>query len=145
MNQIRHPKFPNSSNDPFLGTSPIDRRYNCIAWAFGDNSRWYWPRPELYCYWPEDITCQETLDAFIELFQSIGYQVCNNGNMEKGVEKVAIYTDNAGKPTHAARQLEDGKWTSKLGESEDVSHSLNAMRNGFYGNVKVFMFRPRQN
>lgn len=56
-----------------------------------------------------------TLDAFIQAFQSIGYEVCASDNLEAGFQKLAIYADYTGKLTHAARQLLNGKWTSKLG------------------------------
>ncbi len=43
--------------------------------------------------------------------------------MEGGVTKVAIYGDiDADSWTHAARQLPNGKWTSKLGDFEDIEH-----------------------
>ena len=44
-----------------------------------------------------------TLDAFIQAFQSIGYEVCASDNLESGFQKIAIYADSTGKPTHAAR------------------------------------------
>ena len=31
--------------------------------------------------------------------------------LEPGFEKIALYADNSGKPTHAARQLDNGRWT----------------------------------
>jgi hypothetical protein len=67
------PPFPNSRIDPFLITSPQTSSYNCIAWAFGDNSKWYWPDSSNIYFWPSDIPRQETLDSFIKLFESIGY------------------------------------------------------------------------
>jgi hypothetical protein len=53
--------------------------------------------------------------------------------------KVAIYADNFNKPTHAARQLDNGFWTSKLGQHFDVTHTIFSMENGVYGNVAFFM------
>ena len=39
---------------------------------------------------------------------------------------VAIY-QSGGLPTHAARQLSDGNWTSKLGPNIDITHSLSGL------------------
>ncbi|MCG8587287.1 MAG: hypothetical protein MI757_21490 [Pirellulales bacterium] len=45
--------------------------------------------------------------------------------------------------THAARQLPDGRWTSKLGKAEDIEHdSANDVAGGLYGEVVEFMKRP---
>jgi hypothetical protein len=70
--------------------------------------------------------------------------------LEHGVEKVAIYVDCDGVPTHAARQLADGTWTSKLGEWEDIQHdTLEAMEDredlGLgYGKVGLLLRRQRR-
>ena len=131
--------FPNSLMDPFEKTSEFSTSYNCIAWACEDETRWYWPNPSSIYYWPSDIPREETLEAFIQLFENLGYLQCKNGDAENGFLKIAIYTNNKGIPTHAARQLNNGYWTSKLGKDIDVSHSLFSMDNGAYGQVTVFM------
>jgi hypothetical protein len=41
--------------------------------------------------------------------------------LEPGFLKVALYGTGL-TYTHAARQLADGKWTSKLGKGEDIEH-----------------------
>ena len=63
-----------------------------------------------------------TIDSVIELFRGVGYEPCNDGSLETGNEKIAIYAMNS-EPTHAARQLPNGQWTSKLGQYEDIVHS----------------------
>ena len=50
-------------------------------------------------------------------------------SLEIGFEKVAIYSDAHG-PQHVARQLPDGKWTSKLGQQVDVEHSTLSVLEG---------------
>lgn len=135
--------FPNSFSDPFLITSPITNFYNCIAWAFGDDTKWYWP--EGYCYWPSNIRKEVDIQSFIELYSLVGYEVCGNSDYELGFEKIAIFALNDGTPTHAARQLENGKWTSKMGPWHDVEHSLNSMNNSVeYGSAVVFMARIKK-
>lgn len=134
--------FPKSKQEPFLVTSPPTSHYNCIAWAYGDNTKWFWPDSQKIYFWPNDIPRVETIEAFIKLFENIGYSVCENGEIEREYHKIAIYQKN-NIPTHAARQLENGLWTSKLGEHFDVTHSISSMSDGFYGNVGVFMKRKK--
>lgn len=63
----------------------------------------------------------------VELFLAAGYELCGDGSLEDRYEKIAIYAKD-GEPTHAARQLGDGRWTSKLGKYEDIEHdSLDAL------------------
>lgn len=46
------------------------------------------------------------------------------------------------KPTHVARQLDDGKWTSKLGSNEDIiHHTLDGLEGEKYGQVTTIMTR----
>jgi hypothetical protein len=62
------------------------------------------------------------LAAFIEMYSGLGYELCDSQEQEAGFSKVAIYLGAHGKPTHAARLLDSGVWTSKLGRSQDVEH-----------------------
>lgn len=82
----------------------------------------------------------------LELFRSYGYELCENGILESGFEKIAVYArDN--KPQHAARQLATGLWTSKLGRYQDIEHAtpeeLEGDGNREYGRIVAFMRRPR--
>lgn len=45
-------------------------------------------------------------------------------------------------PTHAARQLPNGRWTSKLGFLEDIEHDLHDVAGEAYGTVVVLLKRP---
>jgi hypothetical protein len=49
-----------------------------------------------------------------------------------------------GKPTHAARQVGYGKWTSKLGSLVDIEHDINGVSGTRYGSVAVIMKRPNK-
>ena len=89
-----------------------------------------------------------TLAAFIAAFRTLGYELCSDGALEQGIEKIAIYTLN-GKPTHAARQLPSGDWTSKLGKWVDIQHTTAESVSTFpkcsiYGKPAQFMRRPRE-
>lgn len=135
--------YPNLPLTGYKITSPDSINYNCIAWAAGDEERWWWPDKNEQDYWPVGVKREETLQAFIEAFQTIGYQVCASESFEIGFEKIAIYADENGKPKHAAKQLPNGKWTSKLGNWEDIEHeSLAGLVGEVYGMVVQIMKRP---
>jgi hypothetical protein len=96
------------------------------------------------CYWPGGLERKVTVECFIRAFQTIGYEICKNGEVEEEFEKIAIYTDNSDKPTHAARQTYSGKWTSKLGQAVDIEHEMaESLVSVEYGKVKIFMKRRR--
>jgi hypothetical protein len=119
-------------------TSPPDRQYNCVAWAAGDVSRWWEPGR----YWPGPVP-DDTLAALEALFVVLGYAACGaDAGLEPGFLKVALYADADGY-THAARQLPDGRWTSKLGRDEDIEHDApDDVAGGEYGQVMGIMRRP---
>lgn len=81
------------------------------------------------------------MEAFVAAFATLGYSPCPDGAVESGQEKVAIFVGKDGKPTHAARQLPGGTWTSKLGKGEDISHSVYGLEAGQYGDVAQYMKR----
>lgn len=134
--------FPNLPRHGYAITSPATTDYNCIAWAAQDIDAWWWPDPLQLYFWPPDVPRAETLDAFIKAYESQGYSLCQSSNYENGWEKVALYVDANGKPTHAARQLKTGSWTSKLGRLEDIEHKrLDGIAGNQYGSVKIIMRR----
>ncbi|SRR6266436_5257554 len=122
-------------------TSPRTRAYNCVAWAAGDTQRKWWPDRMNVAYWPRGVPREATLPAFIAAYATLGYEVCASGEIEGGFEKIAIYAKPAGTPAHAARQLPNGKWTSKLGDEEDIEHDLQCLKCMRYGEVRQFMKR----
>jgi hypothetical protein len=146
----REAYFPNLQRGQYEVTSIETSEYNCIAHAAGKDDNWWWPAPPP-SYWPENVIPEETLNSFVLAYSVEGYRVCANQDreLEAGVEKVAIYVDAAGAPTHAARQLADGTWTSKLGEWEDIRHdTLEAMEDSRglglgYGKVALIVKRVR--
>lgn len=135
--------FPRLCTTPFRVTSPADPAYNCIAWAAGSAGDWWWPLDDSgKTYWPEQAPRARTLDAFRAAFISLGYASCPEESPEPGFEKVAIFADAAGGPTHAARQVPTGRWTSKLGQAEDIEHDLHALEGDVYGTVALLLKRP---
>lgn len=134
--------FPNLALTGFAVTSPETPIYNCIAWAADDNSKWWWPDPDGFAYWPPLVNRQETVEAFVAAYGFLGYRVCEDGRFEAGWDKIAIYTLN-GSPKHAAKQLDQERWTSKLGEWHDISHAIDGLDGPDYGQPTVFMKRPK--
>ena len=132
--------FPDLETEGFQETSPGAKKYNCIAWAAGQHNQWWWPYDHPKYYWPEGVSRVVSLDAFLQAFASLGYQPCATGELEAGFEKVAIYALH-GKPKHAARQLSDGQWTSKLGKDIDVTHTLRGLEGPMYGQVACYLKR----
>ena len=131
--------FPHLRSSAYAITSDATRRYNCIAWALGDNQRWWWPNQT--AFWPADVPLETTVDAFNSLFSSYGFQLCESVALEAGVEKIALFVSARGAPTHAARQLRSGMWTSKLGESVHIAHVLAALEGKEYGHATIVYSR----
>lgn len=132
--------FPHLAEEGYRETRPATRRYNCIAWAAGATDAWWWPSPHAVHYWPEGVPREETLEAFVQAFATRGFVPAEDGLLEPGFEKLALYA-RAGKPMHAARQQADGSWTSKLGKHIDISHTLRGVEGPAYGQVVAFMKR----
>ena len=66
-------------------TSPQDDKHNCIAWAAGDTTGWWWPdeadNPDS-AHRPPGVVRAETLEAFREAFATLGYAVCDRDQLE---------------------------------------------------------------
>lgn len=138
-------EFPNLQREGYTPTSSATPRYNCIAWAAGDNKRWWWP--SFSYYWPPGATRANSIEAFIEAFATLGYSKCDDNERFKPLyephfERVAIYVVR-GVPSHAARQIDDKAWTSKIGNNIDISHTLRGLEGPQYGMVSAILRRPR--
>ena len=118
--------------------------YNCHAFAAGDTDRRWEPDPSGQEYWPPGATRNYSLAAFVEAYQTIGYTVCTDGLLEDGHEKISLYVGARGIVEHTARQLADGRWTSKLGYEEDIIHDTpESLSSATYGAPVCYMTRPR--
>lgn len=135
--------FPGLHGKAWQCTSGATSSYNCLAWAAGDTAHWWWPgdSAEDY-YWPAGIERAETLATFVAAYALLGYAPCSSMEPEPGYEKVALFAAPDGFPTHASRQLPSGRWTSKLGEGEDIEHDLEDVGGAIYGSVVQLLRRP---
>lgn len=91
--------------------------------------------------WPQTAPRNTKLASFTVAVAEFGWLPCANGELENGVEKIALY----GLPDHidhAARQLPSGRWTSKRGLDDDIEHdTAEAISGGVYGPVIAFFAR----
>lgn len=141
VNERLEREFPNLTSTGYTITSPETPEYNCIAWAAHDTERWWEPDPLGQYYWPAGVSLEITLDTFVRAFATRGFVLCERDQLEPGFEKIAFYVDRNGNPTHVARQLSNGKWTSKLGDWEDIEHKLDGLTDSSYGSVAKVLKR----
>lgn len=107
-------KWPKLSIAGYQVTSPKSEEYNCFAWAVEENDRWWQPIPGEQFYWPDGVPQEETLEAYVQAYQTLGYERADNEILETGYQKIAIYVDLNDIPTHAARQLPNGRVRSTI-------------------------------
>jgi hypothetical protein len=86
---------------------------------------------------------RESIAAFVAAFGESGFVPCDDSRLEEGCEKLAIYTVLDNVPTHVARQLQAGLWTSKLGQLQDIQHRLEDLVGSLYGQCQHFLKRER--
>ena len=143
--------WPNLTDEERQGVSPRSTQYNCLAWAAGTDQEWWEPDDPRYSphggptAWPAGVPHVFSVDSCIQAFVAIGYLPCETPDLESGYEKVALYADEFGDPTHAARQLESGRWASKMGDLDDIEHaSVHSVEGPLYGRAVAFLRRPRR-
>ena len=135
--------FPGLRRESFRVTSPESPEYNCVAWAAGETHRWWDALPEHGVYWPPGAPPIVSLGRPTLLFNRSGYEEREGVAAEAGSERIALYADDRGSPTHIARQVPSGSWTSKLGALEDIEHTAPQILEGAnYGKVVCVMGRP---
>jgi hypothetical protein len=140
-------KWPKLVPGTYTHKSQATARYNCLAFALGDEKHWvqgglhggrYW--------WPENVPKEWSLGSLRQIFINRGYETVSSRDNEAGFEKVAIYVDlNDGSPSHVS--ISNGTtWMSKLGRFQDIEHiSLDLLEGDGefeYGIVEVIFRRP---
>ncbi len=134
--------FPNLKESNHNITSDASVEYNCFSWAVDETKRRWEPDQMEIHYWPQGVAREMKMEAFIKAYGTRGYSQCDSIEVEEGFEKVMLYADDDGTPTHAAKQLPNGHWTSKLGDFEDIEHKTPACLQGpLYGVASVCLKR----
>jgi hypothetical protein len=88
------------------------------------------------------VPAELTVSAMTAALATVGYAPCDDGAAEAGFEKAAVYA-RGGVPTHVAKQLPGGRWSSKLGKDCVVSHATTAgLEGAVYGRVVAYLRRP---
>jgi hypothetical protein len=136
-NYLSLAQFPNSFSEPFSITSAETPQYNCVAWALDDMENW-WEADEDYL-WLDHLHWDNSLSTMQHFFQHFGFDPIDKPNFNNGIEKIALFSENGINCTHVAKQLPNNIWTSKLGVSHDVTHTLSAMEKGIYGDVAMIL------
>ncbi|MGD0464201.1 MAG: hypothetical protein ABSB74_17095 [Tepidisphaeraceae bacterium] len=129
-------KIPLARNQHKI-TSQASGDYNCIAWAAGVQTEWW--SHEIPYKWP--VTRSPLAKSLVKVFAGLGYKMDRRGDtsLQPGIDKVAIYAKGE-MWTHAARQLPNGKWTSKLGRDEDIEHeNPECLCGDTYGTIHCIM------
>jgi hypothetical protein len=122
-------------------TSPRDPQYNCIAFAVGDLTHFWYDAGVNGYYWPPKTPSADTLEGWVQVFYDHGYRETGDATLEAEFEKVAIYVSK-GTPEHVARQKASGVWTSKMGPGHDIEHAtLEALEGATMGTVAKIMKR----
>ena len=111
--------FPNLANENFEIVGPPSARYNCLAYAAGDTSQPWSDEPG--DYWPPAVPRDPTIQGLAKLFRWLGFKKCGSPRLERGYQKVALY-GKRGEWQHAALQMPNGRWRSKLGYLALIEH-----------------------
>ena len=131
--------FPNLRNEGFTVVDPPSDLYNCIAYAAGDTSRWWDHTPRRY--WPPHATRSARIESLQEVFAGLGFAECDDGRLEAGYQKVALYEDDV-EYQHASIQMPNGAWRSKMGPGPVIEHrDPESLSGGPYGNATIHMRR----
>ena len=132
--------FPNLASEGFEIVGEPTTEYNCIAYAAGDTDNWWWPDED--DYWPPWATMDNRMESLEEAFAGLEYELCDDSIAEEGYQKVALYGFQ-GRFEHAALQMPNGLWRSKMGPGPVIEHrSPESLSGGPYGEVHRFMRRP---
>ena len=134
--------YPNLQSYGYQKTSDCTWDYNCISWAVNKLDSWWWPFGGVEAYWPKTAPNKDTVHAFERMFNLHHYKRCRSDELEPGFEKVAIFALD-GKVKHAARQLDNGSWTHKMGSCIDLETNLRAVEGPRYGSVALVLRRKR--
>lgn len=135
-------KWPNLKiGDNFSYTSLKRRGFNCVAYALEFENKDWDMLVFAKIYNLDKTQLDHSANGYAKIFsEKFGFEKCDNPNLEEGFKKIALYENNEGDFTHIARQMESGKWTSKMGNYEDIEHyDLIGISGNFYGKPSMYM------
>ena len=134
-------QFPDLAAAGYAIVGVSSGEYNCIAYAAGETDRWWSHEENARCYWPAPAHRTPSIASLVAVFDALGYEPAADDSVESGYVKVALYQRN-GEWMHAARQMPNGHWRSKLGPGPLIEHDTPADLAGeLYGIVHCIMRR----
>ena len=139
--RVRRP-FPHLTDANHRKTSPETPSYNCFGWAILSGEVLMGPKKGWL--WPDNVPSDLRMSSFVQALASYGFEPCPTGDLEPAFEKIVLY--GSGEiVTHAARQLDTGRWTSKLGIfGDDIEHDTpEAISGGEYYAILAYFRRHR--
>lgn len=96
-------EFPGLRDTEYEIKSPRDSSYNCIAFAVGDTSNFWYDAGVSGYYWPPGTPSADTLNGWVKVFADHGYRETSDDRFEAEYEKIAIYATHEALE-HVARQ-----------------------------------------
>lgn len=116
--------------------------YNCFAWALSDDSVWIEP-PDFADPGSETEFAEKFNEWIVNRFREGGFEPITPATSGGDGEWIVLYAVD-GLYTHAARRLAGGKWTSKLGDWEDIEHDFpDSLEGPLYGAATTMLRRQR--
>ena len=113
--------WPNMNVDNVLVTGDATATYNCLAWTLGITNSWVWP-------WRGGATVSKA--QFDQLYASYGYSPSGSG-------PVVVFGFNASDMQHGSLFSQNyGSYESKCGSWLRITHTLQGMEGGSYGDVE---------
>jgi hypothetical protein len=135
--------FPRSESAPYEVTSPEDIKYNCSRgllarrrFAANGGLRLH---PSIIGPWSP---VRKQLRVSSRHSANLATWFATPANSNQVMRGWQSTLTKLGTPTHMARQLTSGRWTSKLGELEDIEHlTLEQLSGSDYGQAVQFLKR----
>lgn len=125
----------------FHVNSPETYSYNCIAWAMGMDDRWVDHHETIpWHWWPSGVQRNLSRQALVDAFIALGFEEATNPEFEAGYDKVALYA-KGNEWSHAAKIIDDIRYHSKFGASNDAFHSGGDTLMQGYGSIFTYMRR----
>ena len=104
-------------------TSDATDEYNCVAWAVGEDDRWWSHEVDDEYFWPDRALRSEGVESYQAMFALYGFAECDNGDLERGVEKIALFADE-GRFTHVARNSTQADGPASSAKTATLSTNL---------------------
>ena len=141
------------TSDPTPWDGDPDQVHNCFGFAVG--SKKFWQPPSIHgdpegdprFYWPPELLGDADENTWVSRYvaaaQAKGFSECGeDASLEVEFEKIVLI-HSGGVFKHAALQIDEKRWKSKLGLLSDLEHPLEFMLRNPFGKGTIYMKRKR--